>query len=40
VNEYISISEAGRITGVKKSNIDHVLAGRTKTAGGFVWKYK
>ena len=40
VNEYISISEAGRITGVKKSNIDHVLAGRNKTAGGFVWKYK
>ena len=40
VNEYISISEAGRLSGVKKSNIDHVLAGRTKTAGGFIWKYK
>ena len=40
VNEYISISEAGRITGVKKSNIDQVLSGRNKTAGGFVWKYK
>jgi group I intron endonuclease len=40
MNEYISISEAGRLSGVKKSNIDHVLAGRNKTAGGFVWKYK
>ena len=40
VNEYISISEAGRQTGVNKSNIDQVLAGRNKTAGGFVWKYK
>lgn len=40
LNEYISISEAGRVTGIKKSNIDHVVAGRNKTAGGFIWKYK
>jgi len=40
VKEYISIAEAGRLSGVKKSNIDHVLSGRTKTAGGFIWKYK
>lgn len=40
LNEYISVSEAGRVTGVKKSNIFQVVAGRNKTAGGFIWKYK
>jgi group I intron endonuclease len=40
VKEYISISEAGRTSGVKKSNIQNVLSGITKTAGGFIWKYK
>lgn len=39
IKEYNSISEAGRISTVKKSNIQRVLSGFTKTAGGFVWKY-
>ncbi len=39
VKEYISIAEAGRITDIKKSNIQQVLSGNTNTAGGFIWKY-
>lgn len=39
VKEYISIRDAGRTSGVKKSNIQKVLSGDTKTAGGYVWKY-
>ena len=40
VKEYISIAQAGRTSGVKKGNIQNVLSGITKTAGGFIWKYK
>ena len=40
VKEYLSIAEADRTSTVKKSNIQQVLYGKTKTAGGFVWKYK
>ena len=40
IKEYPSIAEADRSTGVKHSNIKNVLYGKTKTAGGFVWKYK
>ena len=39
VKEYISISEAGRNSGVKLSNICRVLSGFSKTAGGYIWKY-
>jgi group I intron endonuclease len=39
IKEYTSISEAGRTSGVKKSNIQRTLAGSSKTAGGFIWKY-
>jgi group I intron endonuclease len=39
VKEYISIAEAGRLSGVKKSNIQHTLSGNALTAGGFIWKY-
>ena len=39
IKEYNSISEAGRISGIKKSNIQHVLSGSNKTAGGYMWKY-
>jgi group I intron endonuclease len=39
VKEYNSIADAGRISGVKKSNIQQVLLSKTKTAGGFIWKY-
>lgn len=40
VKEYISIAEAGRTSGVKKGNIQQMLSGNTKSAGGFIWKYK
>lgn len=39
VKEYPGISEAGRTSGVKQSNIKQMLYGHTKTAGGFVWKF-
>jgi group I intron endonuclease len=39
IAEYNSISEAGRKSGVTKSNIQHVLSGKNSTAGGFIWSY-
>ncbi len=39
VREYISISDAGRNSGVKSGNISRVLGGFTKTAGGYIWRY-
>ena len=39
IQEYGSIREAGRITGIGKV-INDALKGRLKTAGGFIWKYK
>lgn len=39
INEYQSISEGARQTGVSRKNIQECVSGRTKTAGGFVWKY-
>jgi group I intron endonuclease len=39
VKVYNSIREADRISGIKKSNIQQVLSGNTKTAGGYIWKY-
>ena len=39
VAQYKSIADAGRLSEVKKSNINRVLQGHTKTAGGYIWKY-
>ena len=39
IQSYRSISEAGRTSSVKKTNIQQVLKGNTKTAGNFIWKY-
>jgi group I intron endonuclease len=39
IKEYISIADAGRTSEVKSSNIQRVLSGFTKTAGGYIWKY-
>jgi group I intron endonuclease len=39
IKEYPSISEAGRTSGVKKSNIQRVLNNPNKKAGGYFWKY-
>ena len=40
VREYPSIKSADESTGVKRDNIYMVLSGKTKLAGGFIWKYK
>jgi group I intron endonuclease len=39
IKEYMSISEAGRLSGVNHKNIQRVLQGYTKTAGGYSWRY-
>ena len=39
INQFISISEASRTTNIGKKNIQHSLSGRSKTAGGYIWKY-
>lgn len=38
INEYKSITEAKNMTGIK--GIPNALTGVSKTAGGFIWKYK
>ena len=39
ISEYPSIKEASRKTGISASNIQHSVSGRTKIAGGYIWKY-
>jgi group I intron endonuclease len=39
IKEYNSISEAGRLSEATKTNIQRVLSGHSKTAGGYIWKY-
>lgn len=38
-NDYISIGEAARATGIPKGNICSACKGTRKTAGGFKWTY-
>lgn len=40
VNEYPSIREAARCTGINHSHICSCCKGLLKTAGGYIWKYK
>ena len=40
IEEYNSIAEASRITGIAKATICNVCNGKGKTAGGYIWKYK
>lgn len=40
VNEYYSITNASKKTGIIKSSISQCLKGTIKQAGGFIWKYK
>lgn len=40
INEYPSVREAERKTGVCNQNISSVCRGKIKSAGGYVWKYK
>lgn len=40
IGEYMSIRQASKVLNISNTNICNVLNNRTKTAGGFVWKYK
>ena len=40
INEYPSIKDAARKTGVNQGDIVWVCRGKLKTAGGYIWKYK
>lgn len=40
IAEYNSLKEASLITHINSANIGQVCAGKRKTAGGFIWKYK
>ena len=39
IQEFFSIKEAHRITGISDGAISAVAKGKRKTAGGFIWKY-
>ncbi len=39
IKEYVSVNEAGKETNNNPSNISNCLSGRTKTSGGYIWKY-
>lgn len=38
IYRHASLTQAGKLAGTSAGNISNVLAGRTKTAGGFIWK--
>lgn len=40
IAEYPSIKEAAKVLGICSVSISSALAGKYKTAGGFIWKYK
>lgn len=40
LKEYNSISEASQKENLNLNAISHCLTGRSKTCGGFIWKYK
>ena len=40
IQEFISINEASRTTGVNNSSIIRCCKGNVKTAGNFLWRYK
>lgn len=40
INEFGSIMDAQRYTGVRNGNISKVINGRARTAGGYKWKIK
>lgn len=40
IKEYESVSNAGDENGISKKAISKCLIGKSKTSGGFIWKYK
>jgi DNA-binding phage protein len=39
INEFSSVAQAARDTGISKSGIAKTCRGLNKTAGGYTWKY-
>ena len=39
VNEFKSLTEASSVVGLRIDGISNALSGRTKSCGGYVWKY-
>lgn len=39
IDSFKSVAEASRITGIGRSAISLAVLGKSKTCGGFVWKY-
>lgn len=39
INQYNSISEASKITGIHTTSISNACKGNVKTAGNYYWKY-
>lgn len=40
IKEWISQTEAGKVLGIHYGSISSCCLNKTKTAGGFIWKYK
>lgn len=40
ISSFSSITEAANKNNISKTSINNCLCGKSKTAGGFVWKYK
>lgn len=40
LEEYVSIRDASKVTGISEKNISAAARGTNDTAGGFIWKYK
>jgi hypothetical protein len=40
VNEFESLMEAYKLTNISRTSIANNLSGLSKSAGGFIWKYK
>jgi hypothetical protein len=39
LNEYPSLTEASKVTGISVGCISYCCSGKTKTSGGYIWKY-
>ena len=39
INQFPSVKEAVKVTGIKQSAISNCLTGRSKIAGKFIWQY-
>lgn len=40
INEYISTTAASKITGISRTSIKNNVCGYSKSAGGYIWKFK